>query len=87
MGEVFGSADQPGAGLGHGLKHQDAGHDGEARKVVGQVFLGQAQILDGDQALTYLEFEDSVDQHESHGSIQGFQVRGRKAPTRDGRMH
>jgi hypothetical protein len=40
--------------------------------VVGQIFLGQGQVLDRHQALAWLQVEDSIDQDESHDWFQGM---------------
>ncbi len=50
------------AGLGHGLHHQHAGHDGIAGKVALEKRLVDGHILDGHQALGGLELDDPVDQ-------------------------
>jgi hypothetical protein len=51
-----------GAGLGHRLDHQHAGHDGIAGKVALKKRLVEGYILDGYQALAALELDDSVNQ-------------------------
>ncbi len=51
--------------LHHQLHHQDAGEDREGRKVVRQVFLGEADLLEDDDVVVRL-LEDAVDQIELH---------------------
>ena len=49
MGEVFAQPQQPGRRLRRGFQHKHAGQHGKLRKVVGQVLLGQRDVLDGRQ--------------------------------------
>lgn len=52
--------------LDHGFEHEDAGEDVEGREMVLEVFLGEADVLDGHDALGGL-LEDSIDEVEVHG--------------------
>src|SRR5262249_25658414 len=72
VGEVLHVADQPGAGLGERLEHEHARHDRKSWKVVAQVLLSQRKILDGNQGLAPLDFQNPIDQHESHGVSREF---------------
>src|SRR5262249_15471668 len=54
--------------LGHGLEHEDAGHDRERREVVGQVLLAEGEHLGRRQPFAGLPFVDAIDQVEAHAS-------------------
>lgn len=59
---------QEAGGLDHGFEHEDAREDGEGGEVVGEVFLGVGDGLDGDDAAGGL-FEDAIDEIEAHGRV------------------
>jgi hypothetical protein len=67
VGEIFGVADEPGGGLDGGFEHHDAGEDGEAGEVVGEVFLGHGDVLGHDDPLAGLEGEKLIDEDEFQG--------------------
>ena len=62
MGEVLARPNQPRPGLGHGLKHQDAGHHGKSGIMVGQVLFGHRQRLDRRDSRAGLQLVDAVNQ-------------------------
>ena len=72
VGEVLALADQPRAGLGHGLEHQHAGHDGKAGKMVGQVLFGQGQVFDRRNPHAGFQRDDPVQEHKSHETLEEY---------------
>ena len=60
------------AGLGDGLDHEDAGHDGEVGEVAGELGLVDGDVLDGDDALLALDLEDAVDEEEAGSGAAGW---------------
>ena len=77
VGEILRLADQPRAGLGHGLEHQHAGHDGKAGKMVGQVFFGQGQIFDRRNLHAGFQRDDPVQERKSHETLEEYSACGK----------
>src|SRR5207247_3745469 len=64
-GEVGAVVQQPPGRLGQGLEHHDAREDREGGEVVGEVFLGQTDVLHRNDPVVGERF-DPVDQVEFH---------------------
>jgi len=68
FGEFAAHVQQPAGGLEQCLEHHDAGEDGEAGEVVGQVFLRQGDVFDADDARVCDQF-DFIEQVELQRTI------------------
>ena len=79
LGELVVFADQQPAGLGHALDDQRVGKDGELRKVVVQIVLGQRNALDGLGVPPAFEFQETIDPEPAHQLKTCFIKPNRKA--------
>ena len=66
MGKVFAQSQQPGRRLRRCFEHKHAGQHRKLRKVVGQVLLGQRDVLDGRQLNVRLVRPDRIQQPKTH---------------------
>lgn len=65
-------------GLDHGLEHEDPGKDGEGREVIGEIFLGEGDVLQGDDAIGR-GLEHAINKGEMHERRYAERLFGAKA--------